>query len=37
MSAAPPPRRRAALRTAWLVGLAALAVYVGFYVLVGAR
>ena len=35
MSAAPSPRRRAALRTAWLVGLAALAVYVGFYVLVG--
>lgn len=35
MSAGPTPRRRAALRTAWLVGLAALAVYVGFYVLVG--
>ena len=35
MNAAPAPRRRAALRTAWLVGAVALAVYVGFYVLVG--
>ena len=35
MSAA--ARRRAALRTAWLVGAAALAVYAGFYLLVAAR
>ena len=33
-----PPRtpvRRAALRTAWIVGTVAAAVYVGFYFLVG--
>ena len=29
------PERRAVLRTAWLVGALALAVYVGFYFLVG--
>ena len=35
MSTPRTPQRQAALRTAWLVGLVALAVYVGFYFLVG--
>ena len=29
------PERRAALRTAWIVGIIAMAIYIGFYFLVG--
>ena len=29
------PERRAALRTAWIVGIIAMVIYVGFYFLVG--
>ncbi len=29
------PERRAALRTAWIVGIVAMVIYVGFYFLVG--
>ena len=29
------PERRAALRTAWIVGIIAMTIYVGFYFLVG--
>ena len=35
MSAPRTPQRQAALRTAWIVGIIALVVYVGFYFLVG--
>ncbi len=35
MSPARPPERRAALRTAWIVGIIALTIYIGFYFLVG--
>ena len=35
MSPAPTPERRAALRTAWIVAIVALSIYVGFYFLVG--
>ena len=35
MSPTRTPARRAALRTAWIVGIVALVIYVGFYVLVG--
>lgn len=30
-----PPGRRAAVRTAWIVGIVAMVIYVGFYFLVG--
>ena len=36
MTRAQPPERRAALRTAWIVGIIAMAIYVGFYFLVGS-
>ncbi len=29
------PARRAAIRTAWIIGAVAMAIYVGFYILVG--
>lgn len=35
MSPSRTPGRRAALRTAWLVGIIALTIYIGFYFLVG--
>ena len=35
MSQSRTPERRAALRTAWIVGIIAVTIYVGFYFLVG--
>ena len=35
MTQTPTPERRAAIRTAWIVAIVAMTIYVGFYFLVG--